>query len=157
MRIASLLAVIVMLSACARSQPSISVAFTAVPGLQVGAPLRFRGVAIGHVRSIDPMRQETKVNVVLDGPAAPLHTADRIALVPDGVFGASALEIVMGPDSATPLPEHATLAAVPPDSVAVLRDAIVRAVAKEAIDQWRRRDSGPADSGRGRVAPPSRP
>ena len=100
------------------------------------------------------MREATRVNVVLDGPNAPLHTADRVALVPDGVLGASALEIIIGPDSASPLQEHATLAAVPPDSVAVLRDAIVRAVAKEAIDQWRRPDSGGA---RGRAAPRSQP
>ena len=154
MRIGSLLAATTSFLACARSQPTISVAFAAVPGLQVGAPLRFRGIAIGHVESIDPMREQTKVNVVLDGPDAPLRTADRIALVPDGVFGASSLEIVIGPNSASPLPEHATLAAVPTDSVAILRDAIVRAVAKEVIDQWRRRDS---DAARGPAAPRARP
>jgi ABC-type transporter Mla subunit MlaD len=130
-----------LLSACARSQPTLTVAFATAPGLQIGAPLRFRGVAIGHVAAIDPQRELTHVVVALDRRDAPLRSADRIALVPDGVFGVSSLEIVLGPNAAPLVPEHATLTAVPPDSIAILRDAIVRAVAKEAIDQWRQRDS----------------
>ena len=154
MRITSLLALTTILSACGRSQPTISVAFTAVPGLHIGAPLRFRGLAIGHVESIHPMREGAKVNVVLDRADAPLRMADRIAVVPDGILGASALELVLGPNSASPLSEHATLAAGPSDSLTILREAIVRAVAKEAVDQWRRGDSS---SARGSLPPHSKP
>lgn len=143
-----------LVAACSSRSTTVIVDLPVANGIASGTPVRFHGMDIGHVRSITPTRDGVRIQLSIDRQDAPVRTADRVAVQPEGIFGAYVIAIVPGPDSAPVVRDQATLAAAPPDSLAPIRDAIARAVAKEAIDQFQHRDSAQ----RTRRAPlPSRP
>ena len=86
--------VAVTVAACTRRGAVVRVDVPDASGLTAESPVRFRGTQIGHVRAILPLRNGSRLELVLDRPDAPVRAADRVAVLPDGIFGASFVDIV---------------------------------------------------------------
>jgi ABC-type transporter Mla subunit MlaD len=102
----------------------------AAPGIKEGSQVIFRGIEIGRVERLTLEHSGVRLALRIGRPDAPLRAGDRVALRPLGIFGEVAVHIVPGPASAPALGDSATLAAVPPDTLASARDAAVQAAAK---------------------------
>lgn len=83
-----------------------------VSGLEVGAPVKLRGVAVGTVNSlqVDPESVErVKVEVELN-PGSPIKVDSRATLQFQGITGLKFVEISEGTIEAQPLPEGSVIA-----------------------------------------------
>ena len=123
-------------AACTASGTSVQVEVPSANGLSIDSPVRFRGTEIGHIEAIVRTRAGARLEILL-APKAPVRAADRVAVRPEGIFGASFVDIIPGPDSAPMIGAHATLIASPQDSMAAARDAIARAAGRALLDTLR--------------------
>ena len=141
-------------SACGEPTDRIVLAeVTVAPGLKEGSQVIFRGLEIGRVERITLAHSGVQLALRVRSDA-PLRSDDRAAVRPFGLFGDAAVEIIPGPESASLLGDSATLAAVPPDTLAPVREAAAQEVAKGIIAPLFQRDSTSAP---GPDAPISRP
>jgi ABC-type transporter Mla subunit MlaD len=139
---AALAALIAMAASCHEHRERIVVTeLPAAPGLKENAQVIFRGVDVGSVERLTLAHSGVRLVLRIRRADAPLLTGDRVALRAVGMFGDAAVEIVPGPSSAPPLGDSTTLAAVPPDTFALAREAAAQAVAKAKIAEFFRRDS----------------
>jgi ABC-type transporter Mla subunit MlaD len=141
MRLLVLIGVIVLFGACASAVRTVTVDLPSAEGIQTGAPVRFGGVPIGRVQAVAPTRHGVRLFLLIDHHDVPLRSGDSVAVRPDGILGSYALDIVLGPDTAALIGQHASLATASPDSAAPIRQVITRAVVNEMIDQFRRADT----------------
>lgn len=115
----------------------------AAPGIREGAPVVFRGVEVGTVERLTLAHSAVRLALRIRRPDAPLRAGDRVAVHTVGLFGDRAIEIVPGPGDAAPLADGATLATVPPDTLAPAREAAATAVAKVLLAPLLHPDSTP--------------
>lgn len=135
--------VLLCLVACNR-RPSGRVAYVdlpAVDNLEEGTPVRFGGVDIGVLQHVALRRDGITATLLIQRPDAPIHANDLVAVRPVGIFGAHALDIIPVPSEARPLRSGDTLHAAPPDSLAPVREALMRAVVHEFADRLRQSDT----------------
>jgi ABC-type transporter Mla subunit MlaD len=137
-----LTAVLVCASACTRSHARTAyVDFRAVADLREGAPVTFQGVQIGTVQKLTLRRSGTIATLLIDRADAPLQSNDRVAVRPVGIFGDDVIDIVLASAAARPLRDGDTLQVASTDSLAPVRDLLMRAVAHEFTKRLFRSDS----------------
>ena len=127
---------------CSERGRIIHAELPAAPDVKVGAPVRFHGVDIGEVRALTPERHALRAELLITRADAPVRARDRVAVRPIGIFGDVAVDIVPGPDSAGEVGPETVLLAAPADSVAAVRQAVLQAVVKEALEQLGRDSAG---------------
>jgi ABC-type transporter Mla subunit MlaD len=110
--------------------PVVYADLRAAPGLHEGAPVSFRGIAVGEVTRIGFADEGLRLTIALSRRDVPLRSGDAVRITPNGIFGDYSLEIVPGPASAAPLADGGVLGEALPDSAALrqraLADAFVR-------------------------------
>lgn len=119
--------------ACHGTEIAVNADVPSAAGISVDSPVRFRGTDIGRVQGMTPTRGGARLDLLI-ARSAPVRAADRVAVRPDGLFGASFVDIVPGPDTARRIESRGTLAAVPADPSAHLREAVIQAVTKALLD-----------------------
>lgn len=120
-------------AACRGTDMAVNADVPSATGLSIDSPVRFRGTDIGRVQAVTPARTGARLSLLL-ARTAPVRAGDHVAVRPDGIFGATFVDIVPGPDTAPLIQARGTLAALPLDSPARTRDAVIQAVGKALVD-----------------------
>jgi ABC-type transporter Mla subunit MlaD len=137
-----LLTALVSASACTRSHGRTAyVDFPAVADLREGTPVRFQGIPIGTVRKLTLRRSGAIATLLIDRADAPLQSNDRVAIHPVGIFGDEVIDIVLASAAGRPLRDGDTLQVASTDSLAPIRDLLMRAVAHEFTNRVFHSDS----------------
>jgi phospholipid/cholesterol/gamma-HCH transport system substrate-binding protein len=92
----------------ARGQRKIAAVFDSVAGLDDKAAVRVAGVRVGRVDGIGLENGRARVTLLLEQPLD-LTEGARARIANMGLLGDKYVELVPGPPSAPPLPEHAVL------------------------------------------------
>ena len=98
----------------------------AAPGLREGAPVSFRGIAVGEVTHIAFVPDGLRLTIALSRPDVPLRQGDGVRVKPNGIFGDIALEFVPGASSAPPLAPGMVLHEAAVDSASLAQQALGR-------------------------------
>ena len=122
------------------------------PNLRIGAPVRFRGLAVGQVDDVAFTDTSVRVTIRITRADVPMRRGTAARIGPTGIFGDNDVELVpSATPSAPPLPPGSTLERAGPDSAqlaAEARAAAVRnALARDIIEGRTGRDSGTATAG----------
>lgn len=129
------LAAIGLLARCSARGPTIVADIPTTSRVDVGTTVRFRGTEIGHVTRVTPIRIGVHLELTLNRSDALVRTDDHVAVRPDGIFGGVFVDIVPGSDNAPPIPPNAALQPVPPDSLASVREAVMRAAGDALLNR----------------------
>ncbi|MDQ6771041.1 MAG: MCE family protein [Gemmatimonadota bacterium] len=133
-----------LIGACGRGRAdrTVNTMLTEARGLVEGDVVNYRGVEVGRVKRVALTEAGVQITLLITRADTPLRSADRIAVVRYGAFGATQLDIVPGPPTAALAANGATLAAAPPDTLSLKREdqlaAIVRAAFENLIDSSRK-------------------
>jgi len=136
MRLAALALLTCLLTACDRDGRVVHAVLPTAQDVKEGATVRYRGIAVGQVNAVRIVDSGVQLDLSIYRADAPLRTADRVRVVREGIMGDQAVDVVPGPLSAPKLGSSGWLAAVPPDSLAAIREALSKAYAKEALDRF---------------------
>ncbi|HEX7941423.1 MAG TPA: MCE family protein [Gemmatimonadaceae bacterium] len=101
--------------------------------LREGAIVRYRGIDVGRVTSVRIVDTGVRLDLDIQRADAPLRAADNVRVVAMGMFGDREVEIVPGPVGAPRLALDGWLPATPPDTMAMIRDIVSEALAKQAL------------------------
>lgn len=100
------------------------------PGLQKDAPVRYRGVNVGFVQQVYFTDGGVRIDLVVEHDSVPIRQQDTVRIVPIGAFGAQAIDITPGPQTAPLLARGATLPRVEPESTVALPVSMWRALVR---------------------------
>ena len=127
--LAAVIALVAAVVGLRRSRaPVIYADVHAAPGLREGAPVSFRGIAVGEVTHIAFVPDGLRLTISLSRPDVPLRQGDGVRVKPNGIFGDIVLELVPGASSAPPVTQGTLLHEAPLDSATVAQQAVGKAL-----------------------------
>ncbi len=112
---------------------TISAEFQSVAGLEAGAPVQYRGIAVGSVEKVvlpESPDKPIRVEMAIEREAGRLVRADSKAQIKaDGVLGNQLVVLVGGSDQAPPVEEGGRIAGVEPMEIMALAEQAMSTVA----------------------------
>ncbi len=152
----TLLALACLLSGCGnRDGRVVHAVLPAARNLREGAPVRYRGIEVGKLTTMRIVDSGVRLDLDIERADAPLRTSDQVRITAVGMFAEPEVEIVPGSVSAPRLASNGWLAAVPPDTLAALREELIGAMVKNTFDRLGVHDSAtPSQKRADSVHPP---
>ena len=104
----------------------------------VGAPVQYRGIEVGRVVQVEHSVNRTRLTLSVTRVDARARQADSVRIVPLGIFGDRAAEIVMGPLSVADAPTAFHLASAGPLQPSVGQAGVMKALGDQAMEELAR-------------------
>jgi ABC-type transporter Mla subunit MlaD len=126
-----LLAAALVLSCAQKHENVVHVIAEQAPGLKKGARVQYRGVDVGLVKQVYFTRGGVRIDLLLERDDVPIRTQDTVRLVSVGAFGAQAVDIQPGVQTAPLIARGATLPTkVQPESTVSLPIGLWRSIVR---------------------------
>ncbi|MFN2565512.1 MAG: MlaD family protein [Gemmatimonadaceae bacterium] len=98
------------------------------PGLKKGSRVQYRGVDVGVVKQVYFTPGGVRIDLLLERTDVPIRTQDTVRIVSVGAFGAQAVDIQPGVQTAPLIARGATLPKAQPESTVSLPVGVWRSI-----------------------------
>ena len=100
------------------------------PGLKKNSRVQYRGVDVGRVKQVYFTPGGVRIDLLLERDDVPIRAQDTVRIVPAGSFGAQAVDIQPGPQTAPLVARGATLPKVQPETTVSLPVSVWRSIVR---------------------------
>jgi ABC-type transporter Mla subunit MlaD len=123
-----LLAAALLVSCAQKRENLVHVIAEQAPGLKKGSRVQYRGVDVGLVKQVYFTPGGVRIDILLERDDVPIRTQDTVRIVSVGAFGAQAVDIQPGVQTAPLIARGATLPKVQPESSVSLPVGVWRSI-----------------------------